>query len=184
MLSNNDKWNALVKCDEKYDGKFFYGVKTTGIFCRPSCKSKEPLKQNVEFYDNADEAVRNGFRPCKRCRPDLIEYRPVLDMVERAERVFNLYYDDKNKLKLEINALGISQNRLIRLFREQYNMTPVEYLNKLRVERAAKLLQDSDADILTIAMKCGFGSISSFYCLFKHHQGATPGEYRKTGGKL
>jgi methylphosphotriester-DNA--protein-cysteine methyltransferase len=67
------KWNAVQKGDPTFDGVFFYGVRSTGIYCRPSCRSKMPLRKNVEFFDSAEKAEERGFRPCKRCKPDLSE---------------------------------------------------------------------------------------------------------------
>jgi len=178
VLTNKEKWDAVIRCDNSYDGRFFYGVKTTGIFCRPSCKSKEPLRDNVEFFDRIEQAYEYGLRPCKRCRPDLIEYKPAQELIENAKHIYDTSFDDRNKLIDEIKKLGVSQNRLIHLFRKQLNMTPVEYINKLRVNRASELLKDTDMTILSIALHCGFGSLSSFYEIFKKQVGTTPREYR------
>ena len=179
-LTNNEMWNAVVHCDNSYDGIFFYGVKTTGIFCRPSCKSKEPLRNNVNFFDAIEQAYANGFRPCKRCRPDLIEFRPMLDLIEKAKRLFDTYFDNPDKLAVVIKDLGVSQNHLIHIFRQQINITPVEYINTLRLEKAKKLLVYTDSNIINIAFLCGFGSLSTFYELFKKKVGLTPKNYRKT----
>lgn len=178
-LTNNEKWNAVINCDNSYDGKFFYGVKTTGIFCRPSCKSKEPLRNNVEFFERIEQAYEFGLRPCKRCRPDLIEYKPTEELIERAKYIFDTYFDDRNKLADEMKNLGVSKNHLIHLFREKYKSTPVEYINKLRVEKSVNMLTGTDMNILSIAMMCGFGSLSSFYESFKKQVGITPKECRK-----
>ena len=179
-ISNKEKWNAVVKCDDSYDGEFFYGVRTTGIFCRPSCKSKEPLRGNVDFFDSIDQAYEQGLRPCKRCRPDLFEYKPSLEIAEKSKRIYDECFCDKGKLEYEIKTLGISKNRLINIFREQYKMTPVEYLNRLRADKAAKLLENTDISILEIAMQCGFGSSSSFYTLFKKQFLTAPKKYRES----
>jgi AraC family transcriptional regulator of adaptative response / methylphosphotriester-DNA alkyltransferase methyltransferase len=159
---------------------FFYGVKTTGVFCRPSCKSKAPLKTNVEFFDNIDQAYAYGLRPCKRCRPDLLEFRPVLDLLEKAKQIIDTYFTDRRKLTVEIKELGVSQNHFIQLFRKQFAMTPVEYANKLRVEKAMQLLAGTDTTILNIALLSGFGSLSTFYDFFKKQVGLTPKQYRRT----
>lgn len=181
-FTDNEKWNAVVHCDPSFDGMFFYGVKTTGIFCRPSCKSKEPLRKNVEFFDDIEKACASGLRPCKRCRPDLIEFRPMLDLIEKAKQIYDTYFDDPSRLAAEIERLGISQSHFIRLFRQHFHMRPVEYLNKLRVEKAMQLIASTDANILSVALLCGFGSLSNFYELFKRHAGLTPKEYRKSKG--
>lgn len=178
-LTKDEKWKAVVHCDNLYDGVFFYGVKTTGIFCRPSCKSKVPRRNNVEFFDEIKEAYAYGLRSCKRCRPDLIEFRPMLDLIEKAKHIFDTYFADRNKLAAEIKELGISQNYFIHLFRQQFLMTPVEYINRLRVEKAMQMLSNTDTNILKIALQCGFGSLSTFYEFFKKQAGLTPKEYRK-----
>lgn len=182
-LTNHEKWNAVVHCDHAYDGVFVYGVKTTGIFCRPSCKSKEPLRANVEFFDGIEQAYAYGLRPCKRCRPDLIEFRPILDLIEKAKHIFDTCFNDSDKLSDKIKELGTSQNYLSRLFRQQFNMTPTAYVNKLRVEKAMQMLLGTEINIVDVALLCGFGSLSNFYEFFKKQVGLTPKEYRKTKNK-
>lgn len=179
-LTNQEKWNAVIHNDSSFDGMFFYGVKTTGVFCRPSCKSKEPLKANVVFFDTIAQAYAHQLRPCKRCRPDLLEFRPMLDLLEKAKHIFDTYFSDRQKLAIEIKKLSVSQNYFIQLFRKQFAMTPVEYVNKLRVEKAMQLLINTDITILNIALLSGFCSLSTFYYFFKKQVGLTPKEYRKT----
>lgn len=183
-LTNNEKWEAVVKCDICYDGMFFYGVKTTGIFCRPSCKSKEPLRNNVEFFDKIAQAYAYGLRPCKRCRPDLVEFEPMLELIEKARCIFDTYFDDRQKLRTEIKGLGISQNHLIRLFKQHFGKTPLEYTNNIRVKKAMQMISSMDKNIADIALLCGFGSLSTFYVLFKKQVGLTPKEYRKSNSEI
>ena len=183
MLTDDEKWNAVVQCDSTYVCVFWYGVKTTGIFCRPSCKSKVPLRHNVEFFNEIQHACESGLRPCKRCRPDLVEFNPVLDVTEKVKFILDTWYDDRLQLAARLKELGISRNHLISLFRKQYQATPVEYCNKLRIEKAAQLIKESDGTILSIALLCGFGSLSTFYQFFKKHIGLTPQEYRKINKK-
>ncbi|WML34540.1 Ada metal-binding domain-containing protein [Clostridium sp. OS1-26] len=183
-LIDEEKWRAVVDCDSKYDGIFYYGVKTTGIVCRPSCKSKEPKRNNVLFFDNIEDAYAIGLRPCKRCRPELIEFNPIADLAKKTKHIYDTYYADRGNLLLQISKLSISQNHLINIFREQYNMTPVEYVNKVRIEKAKELLTGSEYNILNIAFQCGFGSLSTFYEFFKKEVGFPPKEYRKINGLL
>jgi AraC family transcriptional regulator of adaptative response / methylphosphotriester-DNA alkyltransferase methyltransferase len=88
-----EKWQAVISCDSNYDGIFFYGVKTTGIFCRPSCKSKTPLRGNVIFFDNIANALEIGLRPCKRCCPDKVVFQPELELVKEAKGIFDVGYN-------------------------------------------------------------------------------------------
>lgn len=178
-LAEEEKWNAVVQCNSNYDGVFFYGVKTTGIVCKPSCKSKEPKRNNVMFFDNIEDAYTYGLRPCKRCRPDLIKFNPMKDLIKKAKDIFDKYYANREELELEIKKLGISQNYLIQLFRKKYGLTPVKYLNQLRIEKSLDLLSNTSSNITDIALRSGFESLSTFYDFFKKQIGMTPKEYRK-----
>ena len=179
LLTDAEKWQAVHQNNAAYDGRFYYGVKTTGIFCRPSCKSKPPLAGNTLFFDNAETACRQGFRPCKRCRPDLLEYQPALELLEQAKSLYQTHFADKEQLAAELKSLPISQAHLIRLFRTQLDVTPNEYLNRLRVDNARLRLLHSNASLLDIAYSTGFGSLSGFYFWFKKTCGVSPLEYRR-----
>ena len=79
-MTEPEMWEAVQRSDASYDGLFFYAVKTTGIFCRPSCKSKPPKRENLCYFASGEEARAAGFRPCKRCRSDLLEYQPMREI--------------------------------------------------------------------------------------------------------
>ena len=79
-MTEQEMWEAVKHSDASYDGLFFYAVKTTGIFCRPSCRSKLPKREHVRYFASAEQARAAGFRPCKRCRSDLLEYQPMRDI--------------------------------------------------------------------------------------------------------
>lgn len=179
MLTDQEKWAAVLHCDNNYDGRFFYGVKTTGVFCRPSCKSKPPRPENVDFFSSPEEAAAKGLRPCKRCRPDLLSYQPSEDILRQAANIVSSCFDDQAALGKSLNDLSISRSQLDRLFRQQFGATIAEYTNELRIKKAAAKLGDHTQSVLTIAFHCGFGSLSSFYYCFKKRFGITPGEYRR-----
>ena len=179
MMTDQEKWNAVIHCDSSYDGKFLYGVKTTGIFCRPACKSKTPLRENIVFFDQVETAYANGLRPCKRCRPDLKEYRPASELLSQAKKIYETYFSDREKLASEIQKLFVSQTHLIRLFRQHFDTTPADYINRLRMKKAGTFLATTDMNVLNIALASGFGSLSSFYACFHKSFGMTPGEYRR-----
>lgn len=178
-MTTEEKWKASIACDASYDGRFFYGVKTTGIFCRPSCKSKSPKKGNVVFFDSMEEARKSGLRPCKRCRPDLLEFQPQKEEAEKIKELYLKYFADAEMLKQEMQKLCVGRNRMIRLFHNFYGKTPSEYLNELRIDHAKKLLLDSESTILHIALESGFKSQSSFYIQFHKLTGLSPGEFRE-----
>lgn len=185
-LIEEEWWNAVISCDKNYDGLFYYAVKTTGIFCRPSCRAKAPLKKNTLFFNNVNDAVKEGFRPCKLCRPDMREcnYEPNKELVEKVKEWLNISYNKSLNLKETTKNFGISLSHLTRLFKEYYGMTPNEYIVQIRINKSIQLLSESNLDILEIAYEVGFKSLSSFYKYFKEQVGCRPKEYRKIKSKI
>ena len=183
-MTDQEKWEAVVRGDETADGAFFYAVKSTGIFCRPSCRSKKPSPENVRYFDRAEDAVSAGFRPCKRCRPDLAVYRPDREVTERAKAAIRENLADKKQASEALSRLGLTRHRLDQIFRAREGVSPAEYLNKLRVEEAAKALRSSDRSTLDIAQSLGFESPSAFADFFKKRAGAAPRAFRKGQGAL
>ena len=181
-IPDNEKWQAVVSCDKSYDSLFFYGVKTTGIFCRPSCRAKTPVREHVVFFDNSKTAIDAGFRPCKKCRPDKAVFEPDFELVKKAKDIFDSNYDAAIGLRDTAKQLGVSTNHLARLFKKQLGLTPTQYIAGLRIEKAAELLRQADASILEISYMAGFKSLSNFYKCFKAQTGITPKEQRKSGG--
>jgi AraC family transcriptional regulator of adaptative response / methylphosphotriester-DNA alkyltransferase methyltransferase len=173
-------WKAVLDCDSSYDGKFFYAVRTVGVYCRPSCKSRTPLRKNVCYFATAEEAEKAGFRPCKRCRPDLTGYTPVLEMVEQTKKLLDGYYRHRKQLAGKIKQIGVTSGHLTVIFKQHYGVTPVQYLRQLQIQYAQTLLTETDMSIVDIAFDVGFESLPAFYSFFKKHTGTTPKEYRMT----
>jgi AraC family transcriptional regulator, regulatory protein of adaptative response / methylphosphotriester-DNA alkyltransferase methyltransferase len=180
-MNDEDKWKAVVNCDNHYDGLFYYAVKTTGIFCRPSCKAKIPLRKNVLFFDSSEKALKEGFRPCKMCRPDITDsiYEPNKELLKITNEILTNCYIKVPSLNDIARELGISHSHLVRLYKEHYGFTPKEYIVKIKVNKARELLCETDLDITTIAYEVGYRSISNFYKCFKEHTGSSPKEFRK-----
>ena len=178
-LSEQEKWDAVLRGDRAFDDLFFYGVRTTGIFCRPSCRSKKPLRRNIEFMNTAKEAMEKGYRACKKCNPGSTTEGDSNLLAAQMKRIFDDHFNDRERLSREMERLGIHRNRLIRSFRNRYHTTPTKYLNGLRVEKAARLLEGSDKSMMDIASECGFGSVPSFYGSFKSRYRQTPSEFRR-----
>ncbi len=181
-LTDDVRWAAMAACDKTYDGRFVGAVKTTGICCRPSCTARKPLRKNVLFFDTLADALKAGFRPCKRCRPDLLVYEPERELVERAKEAYDLNFDDPERLGDVIKGLSVSPNHLMRLFKQYEGVTRSQYLGRLRITKARELLDAGAADILQVALDCGFESVSNFYKSFKEQTGTTPARYRRKGG--
>ncbi len=177
-------WKAACENNASYDGIFFYAVKSTGIYCRPSCKSKKPKRDNICFFETAGQAESAGFRPCKRCRSDLLSYQPVKDIVVKVKTLIDDMFRAKKELDNELHQIGVSQRRIAEIFKEQYGVTPLGYVNDLRLKESKKLLIETDSEIIDIAYSVGFGSLSSFYRFFKSKTSTTPAEFRKENRKL
>ena len=181
-IPEDEKWQAVVNNDMNFDGLFFYGVKTTGVFCRPSCRAKTPIRRNTMFFSTAEQAVREGFRPCKLCRPDIEIFNPAFELVKAATELLCNNYQQPITLPEVAKQLGVSSAHLARLFKIHLGLTTAQYLSKLRIKEAARLLINTNDEILDVAYLAGFKSISAFYMCFKEQQGCSPKEYRIARG--
>ena len=181
-LTDDQMWEATKNNDETKDGRFFYAVKTVGVFCRPSCKSKTPLRKNVMYFETAADAERAGFRPCKRCRPDLMDYAPVLEIAKRTKELMDDCFTERERLSSELSLLGVSQGHLAVIFKQQYGVSPTQYLSRLRLSYAKRLLSECKMSIVDIAYEIGYDSVSAFYGFFKRQTGMTPQKYRIESG--
>lgn len=164
-------WRASSESDAAFDGAFFYAVRSTGVFCRPSCKSRVPMRENVLFFQTADAARAAGFRPCKRCRPDLPTYQPIREIAEEAKAALDAGRG--------LDALGVSPRRLSGIFKHAYGATISAYAGELRLKEAKRLLAETDMPIVDVADAVGFGALSAFYRFFKRGAGQTPAAYRR-----
>jgi len=177
---NDSRWAAVVARDPKADGAFFYAVKTTGVYCRPSCGARAPRPENVVFYRTASDAERAGFRACKRCRPDrdsLAEQRAakvaeLCRFIERAERPPTL--DELAE------RAGSSAYHLHRVFKKVTGLTPKAYA---AAHRAKKVRQElARRDTVTDAIYgAGYNSNARFYDESNQVLGMTPTRYRAGG---
>ncbi|MFA5527460.1 MAG: Ada metal-binding domain-containing protein [Peptostreptococcales bacterium] len=178
-MTRDEMYKAVVENDIHYDGLFFYAVKTTGIYCRPSCKSRPPKKDNVTFFQTAEQARKAGFNPCKRCRSDLFDYQPMKDMAKEVKKVIDDMFRERKELDDKLHKIGLSPRRMVDIFKEQYGVTPVQYIHKIRLEESKRLLSVTNYEIVDIAYTVGFGSLSTFYRFFKKQVGKSPSVYRK-----
>ena len=178
-MTQEERWKAVCANDATFDGVFFYAVRSTGIFCRPSCRSRPPKPGNVLYFDTAEEALAAGFRPCKRCRSDLAGPAPAQALAEQAKAVMDASYRNRNELQTALKRLGVSPRRLDELFHQTYGMTPAQYAGNLRLAEAKGLLRGTDEPIVSVADRVGFAGLSSFYRFFRNGTGLSPAAYRK-----
>jgi AraC family transcriptional regulator, regulatory protein of adaptative response / methylated-DNA-[protein]-cysteine methyltransferase len=161
---------ARVGRDRRFDGLFFSGVRTTRIYCRPVCPVRPAKPQNVSFYPSAAAAERGGFRPCLRCRPETAPFSPAwkgsLTTVERAVRLIIDGALDDTGVEALAGRLGIGSRHLSRLFNKYLGASPVQVARTARVQRAKRLLDQTDLPMYEIALRSGFRSLRRFNTVF------------------
>lgn len=178
-MKKEEMWQAIVHCDTTYDGKFYYGVKTTGIYCRPSCKSRVPNIENVCFFVTQKEAEEAGFRPCKRCRPDAFPYDPI---AKQTKEIIDQHFHDPTQLNLNLKNMGVTRKHAGEVFKKQYDITVSDYIRQTRMAYARQLLQEG-LSILDVSLETGYQNISSFYDHFHRETGMSPARYRQIFAK-
>lgn len=181
MLDFNTSYSALQRRDPSQDGVVFVAVKTTGIYCRPVCRVRTPLARNVHFYPSAAAAERAGYRPCFRCRPETAPFCPAWKgtrtTVERALALIEAGALDKDGVDALAARLGIGARHLSRLFAEHLDASPVQVAQSLRIQRAKRLLNDTDLPISVIAERTGFRSPRRMTAAFVHVYGRPPSAF-------
>ncbi|MBD2868679.1 methylphosphotriester-DNA--protein-cysteine methyltransferase family protein [Paenibacillus sp. IB182493] len=171
-------WEAIVRNDASYDGRFIYAVETTGICCRPSCKSRVPNKNNVRVFRSVGEALSAGFRPCKRCKPTG-EKLPDQEWVAQISACIDRNYNEALTLDVLADMCHGSPYHLHRTFKRIKGMTPVEYIQQTRVSRAIDYLTRSNKSVADIASTVGLPNTPYFITLFKKKTGHTPADFRR-----
>ena len=176
-LSFDEMWDKIIACDQKYDGLFFTAVKTTKIYCRPSCRSRKPKKINVDFYYDINIVEKAGFRACKRCQPE-VNHSPHTELTRIVISFLINHYKQKLVLQDIADHVGVSPFYLERLFKQETSETPRAYLEKIRIDKAAYLLSSTNQSNLEICYEVGFQSPSNFYKVFRRLKNCSPSEYR------
>jgi len=184
-MSEQQCWEAVAERSRAADGAFVYAVTTTGVYCRPSCASRRPLRENVQFFPLPEAAERAGYRPCLRCRPhEHPASDPAREQVRRACRLIDRALDEGESgapgLAELGAALGISGHQLQRLFKRQLGISPREYGDARRLGRVKARLRQGD-DIAGALYEAGYGSSSRLYERSDAQLGMTPATYQKHG---
>ncbi|WJS97695.1 bifunctional DNA-binding transcriptional regulator/O6-methylguanine-DNA methyltransferase Ada [Novosphingobium humi] len=167
-------WENVVARDKGADGRFVFAVATTGIYCRPSCPARRPLRDHVRFFADGDAARAHGFRPCLRCRPD--EAGRDGAAVETALRMMA---DAAPSLTELAAATGYSPSHFQRIFKRATGLSPAAYARARRIGRAAQAL--GDHCVTDAIYASGFGGPSTFYRNAKERMGMTPSAWAKGG---
>lgn len=178
-MSDDERWIAVM--NRKRDEGFVYAVRSTGIYCRPSCPSRRPQRRHVVFFDKAQTAEQNGFRACRRCRPKSeTGADPAQDLAKRACAYIDSRVDGPPSLAELGAALGQSPFHVQRTFKRVMGISPRAYADARRMARLKARLKDGDS-IAGALYEVGYGSSSRLYEQAGTQLGMTPGAYRKGG---
>lgn len=174
---------AFESRDARFDGKFFVGVSSTGIYCRPVCHAKMPKRENCTFFASAAEAEQAGYRPCMTCRPELAPGRSVVDarssLARRAAQLLEETCNSRMGMERVAGKLGCSSRHLRRVFEEEHNVSPVQYVQTCRLLLAKSLLTDTRLSVSQVARASGFGSVRRFNDVFKEQYRMPPSRLRR-----
>ena len=187
LLDEDQCYRALRTHDARFDGRFFVGVGSTRIYCRPVCTARTPLKRNCRFFASAAAAEAHGYRPCLRCRPELAPGHAVVDANRRlAQSAAGMIEDGRlvdASLENLAGKLGVTDRHLRRVFQLEFGVSPVEYAQTQRLLLAKRLLTDSALPVIDVAMASGFASLRRFNDLFRKRYRMTPGELRRDAAR-
>lgn len=163
-------YKAFIERDPSFEGVFFVGVKTTGIFCRPTCPAK-PKRENIEFYDSAAQAMENGYRPCRVCKP----LEKLGNPPDGIKRLLN-YMEENPTVKIkdaDLPKMGLDPNQVRRWFLKNHRQTFHAYQRMFRANNAFQRLQ-SDQPVTDVAYDSGYDSLSGFNSMFRNVIGSSP----------
>ncbi len=184
QLDPDTCYRALLTRDRRFDGWFYVGVSSTGVYCRPVCAVRTPLRRNCNFYPSAAAAEQAGYRPCLRCRPELAPGHGVLDLSGQLARAAAALIDqgltDPAGLSAVARRVGITPRHLRRIFEAEFGVSPVAYAQTQRLLLAKGLLTDTALPMAAVADAAGFGSVRRFNHLFRTRYGLTPLSLRRT----
>ena len=188
-LADDDCYLALKAKDARFDGRFFTGVTSTGIYCRPVCSVRTPLRKNCQFFSHAAQAESAGFRPCLRCRPELAPHSvhwSIQDasfiLAHQAARLLDepdSWTDEAPSVEKLAVRLGVSSRHVRRIFEAQFGVTPLQYLQTRRLLTARQLLADTPMPVTQVALVSGFASVRRFNAAFVQHYRLAPGQMRR-----
>ncbi len=174
---------ALLAHDHRFDGRFYVGVTSTRVYCRPVCRVRTPRAENCRFFGNAAAAEAAGFRPCLRCRPELAPGQGAIDASTRLAWAAAQRIEAGQLAEFGLNGLadrlGVSNRHLRRVFADAFGVTPVAYTQTQRLLLAKRLLTDTTLPVTEVAMAAGFGSLRRFNALFQSRYSLSPSGLRQ-----
>lgn len=189
MQLDHEQCYAIIKSrDARFDGRFFTGVTTTGIYCRPICPARTPHKEHVVFFPSASAAAEAGFRPCLRCRPEASPGTPAWDgslaLVARALQLIEEGFLDQQSVDMLAARLHVGARHLRRLFQETLGASPLAVAQTRRVHFAKKLIDETALPMTDIAFVAGFSSVRRFNDVIQSVYHQTPSDLRRSRGRV
>ena len=171
-------YRAVVARDPRFDGRFFTGVTSTGIYCRPICPARTPARHNMRFFPHAGAAEAAGFRACRRCRPEASpgspDWNARADLAARAVRLIADGYADEHGISGLARRLAVTERHLRRLLLAEFGTTPIALARTTRLQTARRLLAETDMPVTEIAFASGFASVRQFNASFREAYGRPP----------
>ena len=180
LLTDDEKWNAVLSRDGYSDGDFVFAVRSTRIYCKPSCPAKRPARKQVQFFSSGAEAERSGFRPCRRCRPNEAIRSPQHASIDRVRAYIQNNLDKKLTLSILSAQVGISPYHLQRTFKRVVGISPRRYVEALRLAKMKCSLINGET-VTRALYSAGFSSRSRFYEKGSFRFGMSPGVVRRGG---
>ena len=175
-----EQWEAIKNHDLSYDGKFYYGMKTSRTICKPSCSARNPHPENIVIFPKLEDGLQAGYHPCTRCRPDLPEWHGARqELVSRAEKYIHSHFSDKFSLDQIAEALFVNKIYLSKCFKDITGSTLLRYHNGIRCQEACRLLRETDLPVEIVSDKVGFATSSHFARVFREFNRCSPTEYRR-----
>ena len=182
-LDSTACYQAMKAHDTRFDGRFFVGVSSTRIYCRPICRVRMPQQKNCSFHPSAAAAEAAGFRPCLRCRPELAPGFAATEASAKLARTAARMIEDgvANDIDLSLVAerIGVTDRHLRRIFSEEFGVSPVQYAQTHRLLLAKRLLTDTSLPVTDVAFASGFSSVRRMNALFAERYGFSPTRLRK-----
>lgn len=177
------QWQRVLARDARFDGAFVYAVRSTGIYCRPSCPSRRPKRELVEFFVRPEAAERAGFRACQRCRPQSAQLDTRVEKMLRACRMLESESETMPRLEQLARAVALSPHHLLRTFQQVVGVTPRQYADALRLQRFKHQLGHA-RNVADATYGAGYGSSSRIYEKAAAQLGMTPLQFRQGGRGL
>jgi len=174
VISNPEMWNAVLARDPARDGSFVFAVKSTGIYCRPSCPARRPRREQVSFYQLPEAAEREGFRACRRCHPRRARTNdPKIELVRRICHAIDEHDEEPQTLNTLSEETGVSAHHLQRKFKELMGITPRQYADSQRLRKFKSKVKDGSS-VTNAIYDAGYGSSRGLYEKTSAPLGMTP----------